>query len=106
MPLEICLFQCWCSVTAFMKVLFVLGMGLMLAAPLLRRRFGLAHLDPRFGQAANESDRRFYHLFLACEIPVLVLALIFFATSQMGILAWLGNQPRVGTLFDRDRDLA
>jgi hypothetical protein len=94
-------------VTAFMKILFVLGMGLMLAAPLLRRRrwaspalaigasiilgvsaFGLAHLDPRFGQAANESDRRFYHLFLACEVPVLVLALISFRHRRWAF--WLG----------------
>ena len=51
-----------------LRIIFVLGMGLMLVAPLLRRlaspalaggasiipvlsAFGLAHLDPRFGQA-------------------------------------------------------
>jgi hypothetical protein len=82
-------------------------MGLMVMAPLLRRRrlaspalaggasiilalsaFGLAHLDPRFGQSANESDRRFYLLFLACELPVLVLALISWRYFKW--IFWLG----------------
>jgi hypothetical protein len=94
-------------VTAFGKVIFLLGMGLMLVTPLLRRRrlassalawgatfivavsaFGLAHLDPRYGQAAIESDRRFYLLFLACEIPVLTLALISLRAFKWAF--WLG----------------
>jgi hypothetical protein len=78
-----------------LRIIFVLGMGLMLMAPLLRRYRiasyalaggafvilvvslnGLAHLDPRFGEGAIASDRRYYHFFLACELPVLILALI------------------------------
>jgi len=78
-----------------LRIIFVLGMGLMLVAPFMRRYrlaslalaggalvilgvslFGLAHLDPRFGEGAITSDRRFYHFFLACELPVLALALI------------------------------
>jgi hypothetical protein len=93
------------SVTAFAKIIFLFGMGLMLVAPLLRRRrlaspalgwgaslilavsaFGLAHLDPRYGHAANESDRRFYLLFLAVELPVLALALALYLAI---ILIWL-----------------
>jgi len=37
---------------------------------------GLVHTDPRIGLAAIESNRRFYLLFLACELPVLILVLI------------------------------
>ena len=93
--------------TAFAKIIFVFGMGLMLVAPLLLRRrwaspapaggasiilalsaFGLAHLDPRFGQAAIESDRHFYLLFLPCELPVLALALISLRTFKSAF--WLG----------------
>jgi hypothetical protein len=35
-----------------------------------------------------ESDRRFYHLFLACELPVLVLSLISLRTGKWTF--WLG----------------
>jgi hypothetical protein len=78
-----------------MKIILILGFGIMLVAPLLRRRkrdslalavgaavivalalIEMAHPDPRNGQAAIESDRHFYLLFLACELPVLALALI------------------------------
>ena len=78
-----------------MAITLILGFSLMLVAPLLRPSkkkslalaagaaaivalafVGFAHPDPRNGQAAVESDRRFYVLFLACEIPVLALALI------------------------------
>ena len=74
-------------------ILLVLGVCLMLAAPLLRRYqlrspamvagasavvavavVGLAHQDPRIGQAAIEANRRQYLFLLACELPVLVLA--------------------------------
>jgi hypothetical protein len=77
-------------VTAFMKIPFVLGIGLMLAAPLLRlwrmaspalldgasiilalSAFGLTHPDCRFGQAANESDRHFTIYFWRVQFPCL-----------------------------------
>jgi hypothetical protein len=78
-----------------MTIILILAFSLMLVTPLLRRYtlaslalgvgasaivalslIGLAHPDPRNGQAAIESDRRFHLLFLACELPVLALALI------------------------------
>ena len=90
-----------------LRIIFVLGMGLMLVAPFLRRYrmashalaggalvilgvslFGLAHLDPRFGEGAITSDRRFYHSFLACELPVLALALISLRFFKWAF--WLG----------------
>jgi cytochrome c biogenesis protein CcdA len=76
-------------------VFFAFGMMLMLLAPLLRRRhgapyalaggafillglavLGMTHADARMGQAAIESDRRFYRIVLGFELPVLILALI------------------------------
>jgi hypothetical protein len=90
-----------------MTVILVLGFSLMLGAPLLRRYkmaslalgagasvivglaiFGLAHQDPRYGQSAIESDRRYYLLFLACELPVLILALISLRFFKWAF--WLG----------------
>ena len=78
-----------------MTIIFFFGLGLMLIAPLLRRyhkaslalgcgaaavlmvtTVGLVHVDPRIGQAAIESNRREYLFILACELPVLVLALV------------------------------
>jgi hypothetical protein len=78
-----------------MNIILVLGFSLMLLAPLLRRfkmaslalgvgasailalaLIGLVYPDSRNGQGAIESDRHLYVLFLACELPVLVLALI------------------------------
>lgn len=66
----------------------------MLASPLLRRRnlgspalaagallvlafagIGLLHADPRIGTAAMESNRKEYLFCLACQAPVLLLAL-------------------------------
>ena len=38
--------------------------------------FGLTHLDPRYGLAANEADRREYIFLLICEAPVFLLALV------------------------------
>jgi hypothetical protein len=82
-------------------------MGLMLVAPLLRRfkmaslalgagasailalsLIGLAYPDPRNGRAAIESDRYLYLLFLACELPVLALALI--SSQYFKWAFWLG----------------
>ena len=75
-------------------VFFAFGMTLMLLAPLLRRHrapyalaggafillvlavLGMTHPDVRMGQAAVESDRRFYRIVLGFELPVLILALI------------------------------
>ncbi len=67
----------------------------MIAAPLLRRNnkasqalaagafavlmfsvVGLVYMDPRIGQAAIHDNRREYLFFIACEAPVLILALI------------------------------
>lgn len=78
-----------------MLVIFFLGVGLMVFAPLLRRYgaaslalaggafavlavaiVGLLHVDPRIGQAAIESNRKEYLFCVACELPVFVLALI------------------------------
>jgi hypothetical protein len=88
-------------------VLLVLGIILMIAAPLLRRFglrspalaggasavllvaiVGLIHVDPRIGQAALEANRKQYLFILACEFPVLVLALISFRYSKWAF--WLG----------------
>ena len=93
--------------TAFPKIIFVFGMGLMLVAPLLLRRrwaspalaggasiilvlsaFGLAYIDPKYDPAANQSDRRYYLLFLALELSVLALALISLRTFKWAF--WLG----------------
>jgi uncharacterized membrane protein len=79
----------------------------MIAAPLLRRFqlrspalvagasaviavaiVGLVHADPRIGQAAIEANRRQYLFVLACEVPVLALALISLKRFQWPF--WLG----------------
>lgn len=76
-------------------IVFFLGISLMIVAPLLRRVHlaspalaggalaviavsivGLLDVDPRIGLAAIESNRREYLFFLACELPVFILALI------------------------------
>jgi hypothetical protein len=76
-----------------LAILLVLGVSLRIAAPLLRRyelrslaggastvlavaSVALAHSDPRIGRAAIDADRRQYLFVLACELPVLILALI------------------------------
>ncbi|MBZ5615319.1 MAG: hypothetical protein LAO23_15020 [Acidobacteriia bacterium] len=88
-------------------VFFSFGMMLMLLAPLLRRRHiapyalaggafillalavvGMTHPDARMGQAAVESDRRFYRIVLAFELPVLILALI--SLRHFKYPFWLG----------------
>jgi hypothetical protein len=90
-----------------MALIFTFGIALMLAAPLLRRYhkasyalaggavvvialvlFGMAHPDSREGQAAVESNHRFYLIVLACELPVLILGLISFRYFKYPF--WLG----------------
>jgi hypothetical protein len=90
-----------------LAIVFVLGITLMIAAPLLRRFqlrspalaagastvlavaiVGLAHPDPRIGQAAIEANRRQYLFVLACELPVLVAALISLRDFKWAF--WLG----------------
>jgi hypothetical protein len=94
-------------VRQLLAIVLVLGISLMIAAPLLRRYrlaspalaggasmvlafaiVGLAHSDPRIGQAAIEANRRRFLFVLACELPALVLALISlrYFTSAF----WLG----------------
>jgi predicted cobalt transporter CbtA len=82
----------------------------MIAAPLLRRyhlrspvlvagactvvvvaMVGLAHQDPRIGQAAIEANRRQYLYVLACELPVLILALISLRNSKWTFFGWAGR---------------
>jgi hypothetical protein len=79
----------------------------MIAAPLLRRYqlvspalaggasavlavaiVGLAHPDPRIGQTAIAANRRQYLFVLACELPVLILALISLRNFKWAF--WLG----------------
>jgi hypothetical protein len=88
-------------------LMFALGVSLMLMAPLLRRYrkasaalaggafiilalafFGLIHPDARSGQAAIESNRRFYLIVLAVELPVFILALISWRYFKYAF--WLG----------------
>jgi hypothetical protein len=90
-----------------LAIVLVLGICLMIVAPLLRRYqlgssalaggastvlavaiVGLAHADPRIGQAAIEANRRQYLFVLACELPVLMLALISFRYFKWAF--WLG----------------
>jgi hypothetical protein len=94
-------------VEAFLAIILILGVGLMVVAPLLRRYqkasaalacgasvvlvvviIGLAHSDPRIGQAGIEANRRQYLLVLACQLPVLMLALISFRFFRWAF--WLG----------------
>jgi hypothetical protein len=90
-----------------LAIVLVLGVSLMIAAPLLRRYqlrspalvagastvlavaiVGLAHSDPKIGQAAIEANRRQYLFVLACELPVLILALISLRYFKWAF--WLG----------------
>jgi hypothetical protein len=90
-----------------LAIILVLGIGLVIVAPSLRRYHlassalaggaltvlavaivGLAHSDPRVGQAAIEANRRQYLFVLACELPVLILALISLRYFKWGF--WLG----------------
>jgi len=88
-------------------IVFFLGISLMIVAPLLRRAnmatpalaggalvvlavsiIGLLQVDPRIGLAAMESNRREYLFFLACELPVFILALI--SVKRFKWAFWLG----------------
>lgn len=88
-------------------IIFFIGIGLGVLAPLLRRYvkasyalaagaaavvafaiFGLAHTDPRIGLQAIEANRREYLFTLVFELPVLLLALISAKYSQSTF--WLG----------------
>jgi hypothetical protein len=90
-----------------LAIVLVLGIALMIAAPLLRRYrlaapalvggaatvlavaiVGLAYSDPRIGQAAIEANRRQYLYVLACELPVLIFALI--SSKHFKWAFWLG----------------
>jgi hypothetical protein len=87
--------------------IFLIGIGVMLAAPLLRRPskdsvalavgasiviafslVGLANPDLRAGQAAVNTNRGEYLFFLACELPVFLLALISWKRFKWAF--WLG----------------
>ncbi len=82
-------------------------MGLMVAAPFWRRQkmaspvlaagaaalmvmavAGLVTNDPKFGQGAVEANRRDYHLMLACQLPVFLLALV--SWKRFAWAFWVG----------------
>jgi hypothetical protein len=88
-------------------IIFLLGLGLMIIAPLLRRfdkasptlaigaflvlafsAIGLLHVDPRIGLAAIDSNRKEYLFFLGCEFPVFILALI--SSKRFKWAFWVG----------------
>ena len=91
-----------------MVIVFAVGVLLALIAPLLRRQSSAAsavlaagasilialavidfvHPDARIGQASVDANRRFYLLLLACELPVLALAIISWGRSKK--VFWLG----------------
>ena len=91
-----------------MLFVFVLGVVLGIVAALLRRygqasgmalaggasvllvlaAAGLVHTDAREGLATLEANRRQYLFVLACELPVLVLALV--SLERFKKLFWLG----------------
>jgi len=91
-----------------MAFVFALGVVLGIVAALLRRygrasgmalaggagallvlaAAGLVHTDAREGLAAIEANRRQYLFVLACELPVLVLALV--SLERRKKLFWLG----------------
>ena len=90
-----------------MAFIFASGIALMLLAPLLRRyhqassvlmagasaglaltAFELMRPDARTGQAAIESNRRFYLIVITVESPVLMLALI--STLYFKYAFWFG----------------
>jgi len=88
-------------------VILLIGMALMLLAPVLRRYnkapwslaggasivlvfsiIGILSMDPRVGLATIESNRKEYLFFLVCELPVLILALL--SWKRLKWLFWLG----------------
>ncbi len=68
------------------KASLVLACGA--AAVLVMAVVGLVHVDPRIGEEAIESNRREYLFMLACELPVLILALISLKCLKWAF--WLG----------------
>jgi hypothetical protein len=87
--------------------LFLIGIGLAVLAPFLRRYgkaslalacgaatviavavVGLVHVDPRIGEAAIADNRREYLFMVACELPVLIFALI--SVKYLKWVFWLG----------------
>jgi hypothetical protein len=90
-----------------MPIIFIFGICLTVFAPLLRRSnlgnlalaggamavigmavFGLTRLDPRYGLAAIEADRREYIFLLICEAPVFLLALVSWKGGRWAF--WVG----------------
>jgi hypothetical protein len=90
-----------------MAIILVLAITLMLLSPLLRRFHkashalaggaavvlvlavvGLAHVDPRIGQAAIDENRRSNLALLAIELPVLILALLSWKYFKWAF--WIG----------------
>lgn len=88
-------------------IFLVLGVSLIVLAPLLRHyrmaspalaigalvivvfaSVMLARLDPRMGQGALESDRKFSLVFLAWNLPVVILALLSWRWSKW--MFWVG----------------
>jgi hypothetical protein len=86
---------------------FVLGILLMIASALLRRHdiaafvlatgavvvvavalVGILYLDPRIGEAAVRANRGQYEFIVACQLPVLILALASRRGSRGAF--WLG----------------
>jgi hypothetical protein len=94
-----------------MALMFALGLALMVMAPLLRRYhevsaalaggafmilartfFGLIRPDARIGQAAIASNRRFYLIVPAVELPVSAFALISSRCLMYAVwLEWVAN---------------
>jgi hypothetical protein len=58
------------------------------AAVLAVAALGLAHPDPRIGEAAIEANHRQYLYVLACEAPVFILALISLRSLKWAY--WIG----------------
>jgi hypothetical protein len=80
-----------------MAMIFVLGIILGATSPLLRHKgkislgvaaFGLAHPDVASGQAAVDSNRRFYVTVAGCELPAMVLALVSLAMRRAFWAGW------------------
>ncbi len=58
------------------------------AALMVMAIVGLATNDPRYGQGAVEDNQREYHFVLACQLPVLLLALI--SWKRFAWAFWVG----------------
>src|SRR5579864_4315657 len=58
------------------------------AAVLAVAAVGLVRVDPRIGEAAIAANRREYLFMVACDLPVLILALMSFKYFKWAF--WLG----------------